>query len=113
MAGHDRHRGWLYYVATAPDCQSQGIGRQMVAAGEEWLRDRKVVKVMLLVQTPTRGLLIFTTTSVLRPYRASSCRSGWSRLTKGKFRSSLPYSYRPTFWVTITPGLRNAAWPGS
>jgi ribosomal protein S18 acetylase RimI-like enzyme len=59
MAGHDGHRGWLYYVATAPDCQLQGIGRQMVAAGEEWLRERKVVKVMLLVRDTNRQVVDF------------------------------------------------------
>lgn len=59
MAGHDGHRGWLYYVATAPDCQLQGIGRQMVAAGEEWLRDRGVVKVMLLVRDTNTQVLDF------------------------------------------------------
>jgi ribosomal protein S18 acetylase RimI-like enzyme len=59
MAGHDGHRGWLYYVATAPDCQLQGIGRQMVAAGEEWLRDRRVVKVMLLVRDTNTQVVNF------------------------------------------------------
>jgi ribosomal protein S18 acetylase RimI-like enzyme len=59
MAGHDGHRGWLYYVATAPDCQLHGIGRQMVAAGEEWLRDRGVVKVMLLVRDSNTQVVDF------------------------------------------------------
>ncbi len=55
MVGHDGHRGWLYYVAAAPDAQGHGIGRQMVEAGEAWLRDRGVVKVQLLVrETNTR-----------------------------------------------------------
>lgn len=59
MAGHDGHRGWLYYVAAAPDHQLQGIGRQMVAAGEGWLRDRRVVKVMLLVRDTNTQVLDF------------------------------------------------------
>jgi len=59
MAGHDGHRGWLYYVAAAPDRRLQGIGKQMVAAGEEWLRDRKVVKVMLLVRDTNRQVVDF------------------------------------------------------
>ncbi len=59
MTGHDGHRGWLYYVATAPDCQSQGIGRQMVEAGEEWLRSRGVVKVMLLVRDTNTQVVDF------------------------------------------------------
>ena len=48
MVGHDGHRGWLYYVASAPDSRGSGIGRQMVQAAEEWLRRRGVVKALLL-----------------------------------------------------------------
>jgi ribosomal protein S18 acetylase RimI-like enzyme len=59
MVGHDGHRGWLYYVATAPDYQLQGIGRQMVGAGEEWLRGRGVVKVMLLVRDTNTQVVDF------------------------------------------------------
>jgi ribosomal protein S18 acetylase RimI-like enzyme len=59
MAGHDGHRGWLYYVAAAPDRRLQGIGKQMVAAGEAWLRDRKVVKVMLLVRETNTQIVDF------------------------------------------------------
>jgi len=55
MVGHDGHRGWLYYVAAHPASRGAGIGRRMVRAAEEWLRERKVVKVQLLVrETNTR-----------------------------------------------------------
>lgn len=55
MVGHDGHRGWLYYVASSPDARGSGIGKRMVAAGEDWLRRRGVVKAQLLVrQTNTR-----------------------------------------------------------
>lgn len=50
MVGHDGHRGWLYYVASAPGSRGEGLGRQIVAAGETWLRERGVVKVQLLVR---------------------------------------------------------------
>ena len=50
MVGHDGHRGWLYYVAASPHARGNGIGRQMVRAAEEWLRQRGVVKVQLLVR---------------------------------------------------------------
>jgi ribosomal protein S18 acetylase RimI-like enzyme len=59
IVGHDGHRGWLYYVATAPDLQLQGVGSRMVAAGEEWLRDRGAVKVMLLVRDSNRQVVDF------------------------------------------------------
>jgi ribosomal protein S18 acetylase RimI-like enzyme len=50
MVGHDGHRGWIYYVAADPNYGKQGIGRRMTAAAEQWLKDRKVAKVMLLVR---------------------------------------------------------------
>jgi ribosomal protein S18 acetylase RimI-like enzyme len=50
MVGHDGHRGWLYYVASAPDARGEGLGQQIVEAGETWLRERGVVKVQLLVR---------------------------------------------------------------
>jgi ribosomal protein S18 acetylase RimI-like enzyme len=55
MIGHDGHRGWLYYVAASPTSRSMGIGRRMVEAAEDWLRQRGVVKAQLLVrETNTR-----------------------------------------------------------
>ena len=50
MAGDDGHRGWLYYLAVAPELQRTGLGRQMVAAAEDWLRARGVIKVMLMIR---------------------------------------------------------------
>lgn len=59
MVGHDGHRGWLYYVASAPDIRGAGAGRQMVAAAEAWLRDRGVVKAQLLVRERNTRLVSF------------------------------------------------------
>ncbi|MDX7952683.1 GNAT family acetyltransferase [Lichenihabitans sp. Uapishka_5] len=59
MVGHDGHRGWLYYVACHPDHRAHGIGRQMVAAGEAWLRARGVVKVQLLVRDTNTAVVAF------------------------------------------------------
>jgi len=53
MAGHDGHRGVLYYVAVDPACQRQGIGKAAVRAGEDWLRSRGVWKVNLLIRNET------------------------------------------------------------
>lgn len=50
MVGHDGHRGWLYYVASAPSARGHGYGRAIVEAGEQWLRQRGIVKVQLLVR---------------------------------------------------------------
>jgi ribosomal protein S18 acetylase RimI-like enzyme len=55
MVGHDGHRGWLYYVAADPASRSTGVGRLVVQAGEDWLRQLGIVKVQLLVrQTNTK-----------------------------------------------------------
>jgi ribosomal protein S18 acetylase RimI-like enzyme len=59
MVGHDGHRGWLYYVACTPHSRGSGIGRQMVQAAEEWLRQRGVVKVQLLVRETNSKVVSF------------------------------------------------------
>ncbi|MET0248410.1 MAG: GNAT family acetyltransferase [Sphingobium sp.] len=59
MVGHDGHRGWLYYVASAPERRGQGIGRAMVEAGEEWLRERQVAKVQLMVRETNMSVVQF------------------------------------------------------
>ena len=48
--GHDGHRGYFYYLATAPELQRRGLGRRMVAEAEAWLKRRKVPKVQLFVR---------------------------------------------------------------
>ena len=50
MAGHDGHRGWLYYVAVDPARRRGGLGRQMVAHAEAWLAGRGVRKVNLIIR---------------------------------------------------------------
>lgn len=50
MAGHDGHRGMLYYVAVDPALQGQGLGKAAVRAAEGWLGQRGVWKVNLLVR---------------------------------------------------------------
>jgi ribosomal protein S18 acetylase RimI-like enzyme len=50
MVGEDGHRGWVYYVAIAPDRQRGGIGRALMDASEAWLKHRGVWKMQLLVR---------------------------------------------------------------
>jgi ribosomal protein S18 acetylase RimI-like enzyme len=50
MVGHDGHRGWVYYVAVNPDHQGKGLGRIIMAAAEDWLRQTGVPKLQLLVR---------------------------------------------------------------
>ena len=44
MAGHDGHRGWIYYVAVAPEHRAKGSGRETMARAQEWLARRGVQK---------------------------------------------------------------------
>lgn len=50
MVGNDGHRGWFYYVAVAPSLQKSGLGRRLIAAGEDWMRARGVEKAQLLIR---------------------------------------------------------------
>jgi hypothetical protein len=50
MAGHDGHRGMLYYVAVDPARRREGLGRAAVKAAEAWLGARGVWKINLLVR---------------------------------------------------------------
>lgn len=50
MAGHDGHRGMLYYVAVDPALRRRGLGKAAVRAAEAWLGERGVWKVNLLVR---------------------------------------------------------------
>lgn len=51
MAGHDGHRGWVYYVAIAADRRRQGIGRRLVRHAEAWLAQQGVPKLNLLIRS--------------------------------------------------------------
>jgi ribosomal protein S18 acetylase RimI-like enzyme len=59
MVGQDGHRGWVYYVASDPTLRKRGIGRRMVQAAEDWLRERGVVKLMLLVRDTNTQVVDF------------------------------------------------------
>lgn len=50
MVGYDGHRGWLYYVAVAPDHRGSGLGGMLVAAAEAWLGERGASVVRLMVR---------------------------------------------------------------
>lgn len=50
MVGFDGHRGWVYYVAVAPDARRAGLGRALMVAAEQWLRARNVPKIQLMVR---------------------------------------------------------------
>ena len=50
MVGFDGHRGWVYYLAVAPDHRRHGHGRALMAAAEKWLRGQGAPKIQLMVR---------------------------------------------------------------
>jgi len=59
MVGDDGHRGWVYYVAVAPDRRREGLGRTMMTAAETWLRDRRALKLQLMVRDDNETAIAF------------------------------------------------------
>ncbi|WP_282837106.1 GNAT family acetyltransferase [Microbacterium flavum] len=56
MAGYDGHRGWLYYLASAPERRGEGIARRLVERAEELLREMGCPKVQLMVRPENGGV---------------------------------------------------------
>jgi ribosomal protein S18 acetylase RimI-like enzyme len=59
MVGFDGHRGWVYYLAVAPDRRRSGLGRVLMAAAEAWLRARGAPKIQLMVRADNEAALGF------------------------------------------------------
>tara|TARA_R110000824_G_scaffold209_15_gene1089 strand:- start:12940 stop:13371 length:432 start_codon:yes stop_codon:yes gene_type:complete len=59
MAGFDGHRGWVYYLAVAPDCQKRGLGKKMMEAAEKWLRECDAPKIQLMVRDDNEAAIGF------------------------------------------------------
>ena len=49
MAGYDGHRGWIYSVAVAPDCQRKGVGTIMLNRVQEILTELGCMKINLQI----------------------------------------------------------------
>jgi ribosomal protein S18 acetylase RimI-like enzyme len=59
MAGYEGHRGWLNYVAVAPEHQRLGLGRAIVKEAERLLREAGSPKINLQVRTANAGAIEF------------------------------------------------------
>jgi ribosomal protein S18 acetylase RimI-like enzyme len=59
MVGYDGHRGWVYYVAVDPDHRHKKYGRVIMDAAENWLRQRGIEKMQLLVRSDNTSVKAF------------------------------------------------------
>ena len=59
MGGVDGHRGWVYYVASAPDHRGEGIGRALMKAAEDWIIERGMPKVHVMVRRSNTAVVGF------------------------------------------------------
>jgi len=61
MVGDDGHRGWIYYLAVAPDAQRSGLGGELCAACEAWAGERGVRKIQLMIRPENQNVASFYT----------------------------------------------------
>ncbi len=59
MAGYEGHRGWLNYLAVAPDFQRRGLGRAIVSEAERLLRQAGCPKINLQIRASNQGVIEF------------------------------------------------------
>jgi len=59
MAGYEGHRGWLNYLAVAPQYQRRGHARALVAEVERRLRQTGCPKINLQIRTANQGVIEF------------------------------------------------------
>ena len=59
MAGYEGHRGWLNYLAVAPEFRRQGLARAIVAEAERLLRAEGCPKINLQVRTTNAAVVEF------------------------------------------------------
>ena len=59
MAGYDGHRGWINYLAVAPELQRQGVAGQLMSAAEETLAAQGCPKINLQVRETNIDVIAF------------------------------------------------------
>jgi len=59
MAGYEGHRGWINYLAVAPDMRRRGYGQQIMEHAERLLRARGCPKINLQVRSTNREVIEF------------------------------------------------------
>ncbi|KAF1046950.1 GNAT family acetyltransferase [Xylophilus sp.] len=59
MTGYDGHRGWVYYLAVAPERQGLAIGRRLMAEAERLLLALGCPKINVQVRGTNLGVIAF------------------------------------------------------
>jgi ribosomal protein S18 acetylase RimI-like enzyme len=59
MGGYEGHRGWVYYLAVAPEYQREGLGRQIMSALEARLLEKGCPKINLQVLADNSDVVKF------------------------------------------------------
>ena len=59
MAGYDGHRGWVYYLAVAPERQGRGLGRTLMAEAESRLLALGCPKVNVQIRSGNEAVAAF------------------------------------------------------
>jgi ribosomal protein S18 acetylase RimI-like enzyme len=59
MAGYEGHRGWLNYLAVAPEFQRRGLAREMVTKAERLLRKAGCPKINLQIRASNHAVIEF------------------------------------------------------
>ena len=77
MGGYEGHRGWINYLAVAPEHRSNGLGRALVEALEACLLDLGCPKINLQVRSTNTGVIAFYETL---GYKQDACVSLGKRL---------------------------------
>jgi ribosomal protein S18 acetylase RimI-like enzyme len=59
MAGYDGHRGWVNYLAVAPDVRLHGAGRRLMDEVERLLLEAGCPKINLQIRTSNAAVMAF------------------------------------------------------
>ena len=59
MIGYDGHRGWINYLAVAPQLQHSGYGRLLMQRAEDLLRDIGCPKINVQIRTENKEAIEF------------------------------------------------------
>lgn len=59
MAGYEGHRGWINYLAVAPEQQRKGLARLLMARAEQLLRETGCPKINLQIRASNKGVIEF------------------------------------------------------